>query len=213
MSPPGDDPTNVHAIASDVHQGQGWNGQPRVHISAPEPPPRPEEARRGAIWVRVEELTVQTFTLALLRTVGRAMSPKELALSMVTTDPHRSGLNVGTIANVGTRLGETVIKREEGRWVLFDREKAPILHEGYAWGDPDLFQATEQAWYRRTLVRHVLKAMPSGLLPKQILDLLEEAPWRGVPVNADLIKLDLKALADKDEIVRVMGSSKWKAAP
>jgi hypothetical protein len=121
------------------------NGRtPRIVVTPPEAPPRPQEAGRDWIWVPAANLTPTSLVLALLRLRGDFVSSNEL-FSLVTK--HDPNANHGSMLNIGARLDGTLIERSEQGWRLMDQSKAPILFKCYGWGPVNVFVMHEQ-WGR-----------------------------------------------------------------
>ncbi len=124
--------------------------------------------------------------------------------------------NEGSVANLGKPLeAEGVITRTASGWVLKAERLAPLLVDGFAWGPlSGVFNVQEIAAHRRQLILHVLGLQPSGLQQAQLLATLESCAWlNGVPVNKDLIKLDIETMAKAGLVRRVGPSSKWEVTP
>src|SRR5205823_917855 len=117
----------------------------------------------------------------------------------------------GSIANVGTRLAGTLLDRSEEGWTLTDPRRAPLLHEGFAWGPVEVFLSYEQAAHRRLAIAHLLGQRPEGLAAGAILAALKGCWWLQVPINKDLVKLDLEALARTGRVVRQESTGWWTA--
>lgn len=182
----------------------------KLVIPAPQPPPRPPEAGPRWLWVRASEMTVVGLVKAVLRASGQAM-PRESVLAEVQRI--RAETNSGSVANVGTRLAEDgVIQRGSGGWSLRDPSTAPVLYEGYGWGELGMLESYEVAAYRRACLLHVLRLQQDGLQPAQLLKQMEQCSWLLTQVSKDLVKMDLETLDGLGKAKRVGGGSgKWKA--
>ncbi|XYI02922.1 hypothetical protein ACMHYB_25480 [Sorangium sp. So ce1128] len=189
----------------------GDNGRQRIIVPAPPRPPAPPEADDDWIWVEIDDMKATNLTLGVLRGAQEPMSPSAIseALGQMGATVSR-----GTIGNVGTRLFGSLIERRDDGWVLVEGAPAPILFDGFAWGPPSLFEATELASHRRMGIVHLLRVQPDGMQMMQIANALAEScPWNKAPVNKDLVKADLEALDELGRAKRMAGhSGKWRAA-
>lgn len=117
----------------------------------------------------------------------------------------------GTIANIGTRMfGEQIERRDDG-WVLMPNVQAPVLHEGFAWGPSEIFEAHEMASHRRAGIVHLLRVQGDGMQIAQIVNAMsEQCPWNKAPINKDIVKADVEYLDDIGLARRVGNSGKWR---
>jgi Fe2+ or Zn2+ uptake regulation protein len=122
-------------------------------------------------------------------------------------------VSLGTIANVGTKAFQNgIISRDDGRWQLIDRDKAGVIHDGFVWGPPQIFQMHELAAHRRAAILHVLRQNTVGLQVTQIVvQLRNDLVKPPIPVNKSLVKADLEALQDDGNVRRRGNSKKWEA--
>jgi hypothetical protein len=158
--------------------------------------------------VRAPDLTETTLVLCALRAAGSLTTAGVVdAVKQV-----RPAAVTGTLYNVVARLRDGMVLQSEGGSLrLADIDKAPILHEGAAWGPIPLFQKTEIAAYRRELIVHVLRANKDGLMAMQLVRQLESPDVCRVPSGKDLIKLDLETLKREGKVQKISNSRKWRA--
>jgi len=177
-------------------------------VPAPETPPRPSEWRDGWIWVPLKEMTPTGLVKGVLRGAGRRLSLKAIMETIAGLGV--DNVNAGSVANIGTRLASLkVIDRSDDGWLLGSPQTAAVLHEDSAWGLPEVFDRQEITAYRRTGIRHLLRANPDGLLIAQIDGMLDDCEWMHAPHNKDQVKLDLKVLGMAGEVQRLRGG-KWR---
>jgi len=157
-------------------------------------PPAPAEAGPDWVWVEVKKSMAGTLALALVRASSASMTTREIhervaALGVAAV--------IGTIANIGTKYEELGIieRKDEGKWILLQPDKAAVLHDDYLWGLPAIFQMQELAANRRNAVVYVLKETP-GLQIVQIVSQLRNRQLihRDIPANKTLIADDLAAM-------------------
>lgn len=185
------------------------DAQSRTLLPPPEPPPRPPEWSEGWVWAPLHAMTPTGLVLGVLRGSPNPMTAREVVRAIA--DMGVEGINAGSIANIGTRLSASgVISRAAGAWSLAKRDEAPVLHEGYAWGPPSVFDKQEIAAYRRIGICHVLKAYPDGLQIVQITKMLEPCEWLRAPCSKDLVKMDLKILSAQGIARRAGRWKKWR---
>jgi hypothetical protein len=183
----------------------------KVVVPPPETPPRPAEWQEGWIWVPAREATVATLVRAILRRENMRMTPKAIAEAV---DKIKDEVSHGTIANIGTRLTKAEqIERADGAWKLINPHTAPVLHDGYVWGDMASMDDEDIAKHRRILMVHVLRAQPDGLQIIQLTRAMETCEWVRTPLSKDLVKTDLHTLAETGKVKRVGNAGKWRAAP
>jgi hypothetical protein len=192
--------------------GISQNGNPAASnhesLSIPEPisPPRPEGAKPDWIWIRQEDATVTSIALALLRAAKGPIKVRDLINSVMNI---LQDANRGSVNNLGTKFGKTLIERSDDGWRITNPEKAGILFEGYLWAPKEVFQQYDLAAHRRDSILYLLKKFPGGLQLRQILEQLKRCAWMRAPLNKDLLKVDLEVLQVKKEIRRVGHSGKW----
>lgn len=206
-------PEPIAALLGDSSGGIMPDGKPRVLIPPPPKPPAPGEAGPTWIWVEAKEMTTQGVVLGVLRAAnGAALTPGEIVERMQDFKPDQE-INAGSVANVGTRLQEArKIHRTDGAWTLTDPSAAPVLYLAHGWGPPEVFQNYEHAAYRRMAVHHVLSLHKAGLQPMQLLSQMEECTWLALPINKDLVKMDLETLAKEGRAEKSAGTGgKWRA--
>lgn len=184
----------------------------RMTIPPPPRPSAPEGVAHEWIWVPVADLKATNLVLAILRGAGRPTPAREVIEGVQRLRPD---ISKGTIANIGTRLGDTTIVRSDDGWCLAQGRLAPILHGEYAWGPVEFFEPHEIAAHRRLAILHILHSQPDGLQIMQITKTLQEScPWlpREIPRTKDLVKMDMDALDVSGVAKRVVGhSGKWRA--
>ena len=167
----------------------------------------PELAERNWISIKAEECSPTTVTLGVLRIQSEPIRPRDLNTLVIDILPD---VTPGSIANIGTRLGDTVIERGANGWSLMNASMAPLMHDGYLWGPPTLFSKQDLAAHRREALLYVLGHFPTGLQVVQILDQLKRLGWLKAPVNKDLVKEDMLALANEGKVRRRGNSAKWE---
>lgn len=179
-------------------------------------PLRPVSKPRGCtdewIYFPVEEAQETSLVLAALSTY-MAITPSEIIKGIQSFRPH---VNIGTIANIGSRLEqEGLIRRDHKGWILIPGTLQPEIAGNHIWGIPGVFQKQELAAYRRTVILHVLRSFSSGLQVAQLTRTLEaHCPWLSddIPVTKFLVKADIEALADKKLVKKIGGTKKWGVA-
>lgn len=184
--------------------------RPMTVVPPPDPPPRPTEWQERWIWVPVSDVNTSGLVRGVLRGAKNPMTPKQIMEAVRGLG--KSDVNAGSVANIGTRLSEAgEIMRDDGMWSMIDRARAPVLHEGYAWGPPSAFEKQEVAAYRRMCIIHVLRAQPDGLQPIQLTRTLQHCDWLQAPCSNDLVKFDIQELQESQKIRRVGNTGKWRA--
>jgi hypothetical protein len=199
--------------------GLGAVAEPKAQSSAPAitipviPPPthpRPPIAGDDWVWVELDAVMPTTAVAGVLRDQVQPQRARDVIAAVVRLLPRVSS---GSVANLFSRLEGSVLRREDGGWLLINRDVAPVLYEGRFWGPASAFQKQELAAYRRDVIVHLLRQFETGLQTVQIVDQLKRLPWLRAPYNKDLVKEDMKALAD-DGKVRPRGNTrKWEIAP
>jgi len=102
--------------------------------------------------------------------------------------------------------------RSKAGWSLLSPESAPILHDGYIWGPPEIFTTQELAVHRREAILHLLRFYRAGLQTSQIIELLQKCAWVHAPVNKELVQDDVQLLSKAEKIRRRGNSRKWELA-
>lgn len=167
----------------------------------------PTDAGKDWISIWAQEGTPTSVTLALLRGSKEPVRPRDLNQRVLEILPDATA---GSVANIGTRLGGSVIDRGEDGWSLARIDSAPVLFDGFLWGPPSVFQKQEIAAHRREALLYVLERFPSGLQIVQIADELKKLGWVKAPINKDLVKDDVNVLAKEQKIRRRGNSGKWE---
>ena len=188
--------------------GEGDSEGKAVNFTLPplKSPPRPKEALGDWIWIKTDDLTVQTLVLGVLRKKGVAMTAKEVQSEVMGINPT---YHANSILNIGPRLENTIIDRTGGNWRLINESKAPVLHEGYCWGPVDMFQKPEVAAHRRYVILHILRGASDGLMQMQIVRQLDASRLCKAPIEKTLIKMDILHLEKTGEIKRIGRTKKW----
>jgi hypothetical protein len=177
------------------------------NISAPEKPPMPLDAAPDWAWIKAEEASASTVTLAILRAAKGPVRPKDLIERVTTILP----IPAGSIYNIGPRLDNNgVISRGESGWTLAKPEVAGLVHKGYFWGPPAAFGKPDLAAQRRAALLHVLGFHPTGLQIVQILEQLKRCSWVIAPVNKDLVKEDIGVLSKAGKVRRRGNTRNWE---
>ena len=147
-------------------------------------------------------MSPQGLALALLRENASPVQPKEIA-EYVAQTLGENNVNLRSVYNVGPRLQkEGLIEKSSDGWELTDPSRAPVVHEGHAWGSQSVFTRQEIAAYRRELILGLLRRSADGLLAMQITRELEKSEFCKVTANKDVVKLDLQALVAEKKIKR-----------
>ena len=181
--------------------------RPRVSIPPPQSPPGPSHASSDWIWVPMEDMHATGIVLAILR---QAAGPVEPATVTEKVLQHQPDVNPRSVLNIGPRQEGKLIERTNEGWVLRgDKDRAPVLHKGHAWGPPTVFDKQELAAHRRIMLAHLLDAMPGGLQVVQIVEQLKNLPYCRAPVSKDLVKADLSAMQEVGKVKRVGNTRKW----
>jgi hypothetical protein len=189
-----------------VHRNNGRMTQALVTISPPRRASHPAEVGSDWISVEVKEATATSLVLAVLRIANGPLANKDVVQQVTDINPH---VPRGSINNIGTRLGRTLIHRTEEGWRLLDSKKAAIICDGYLWGPKDIFDKTEIAAHRREAILQILRAFPSGLQTVQIVDQLRAVPWVHAPASKDLVKADMELLEGNEKVRKISNSRKW----
>jgi hypothetical protein len=182
---------------------------PTISVPPPEPPPRPADWKEGWIWIPAAAANVSSLIRGILRAQGAPMTPKQIIEEL---GKYKSEVSAGSVANIGTRLNELGhIERSNGFWFAPDASKFPVIHEGFVWGEQDIFEAQEVAAYRRICLLHVLRAHPDGLQTVQLTKTLGMCRWLRAPLSKDLVKADLEELLSEQKVRKVGHSGKYNA--
>jgi hypothetical protein len=173
----------------------------------PTPPP-PPGVKKDWINVPIASLLPQTLTLGILRdSLGRPLPRKDLLARMAERGAR---VNDGSLANIGTRLSERhQIHRVDEGWLLVDESTAPILNGRYAWGDAAVFAVHELAARRREAVLHLLRVTGRAMKQNEIAAALRGCSWLKTPVSKDLIKMDIGALVESGQVVKLEDEKGW----
>jgi hypothetical protein len=178
-------------------------------VKIPEPAKKDGPDGANSDWVSIDAASASAtaIALAVLRGAGAAVRPKDLFQRVTDVLP---GVPSGTLANIGTRLGGDVIARGEDGWRLSKPEMAGILYAGRLWAPLSILTKQELAAHRREAIFHVLKHFPTGLQTVQLVEQLQNCEWVHAPVNKDLLKADMEALAQDGKVRRRGNSKKWE---
>jgi hypothetical protein len=195
--------------------GMSMNGTAKGMTVRPQMPPierpsRPPEAMENWISIEAKEATPTGIALAILRASKEPVRARDVVTRVTEI---LSGVRGGSIANIGNRLEGKVIKRTKDGWTLIAAEKAGVLHNGYLWGPPAIFEKTELAAHRREAILHLLGCQPAGLQITQLVEQLHGCSWVHAPINKDLLKADMEVLKKADKARRRGSSKKWELAP
>lgn len=169
----------------------------------------PTVADKDWISIPVKECTATTVTLAVLENAGTAMKSRDVKDAVCGLLPTATD---AVIANIGTRLRDSLLCINDEGWSLVEMDSAPVLDGEFLWGPPSIFQKQEIAAHRREAIILVLERYPSGLQVVQIVDELRRLGWVKAPINKDLVKDDVQKLADTGKIRRRGNSGKWEIA-
>jgi hypothetical protein len=182
----------------------------RVEISGPMPSRKPHGFSNDWIWIDVKDASPTSLVLAILKDSASAVRAKDVTTKVAELLPES---NSGSVANIGNRLDGSVIRRDADGWVLIQRERGGEVFDGKLWGPPSIFNKHELAAHRRDAILHVLRGFKSGLQTSQLTERLNGSSWVKAPVNKDLVKEDMEALASAKRIRRRGNSQKWELAP
>jgi hypothetical protein len=189
--------------------GVSGQAQQRALIPAPE---RSFPPGAAPDWISVElrHATATSLVFAVLRSSSEPLRAKDVVSRVNEIRPEISG---GSIANIGSRLNGQKLRREEGVWRLIRPEDGAVIYHGRLWGPHSIFDKYEVASHRREALMYLLKHFQGGLQALQIVEQLQNLPWVHAPINKDLVKEDLNALAE-DRLIRRRGNTrKWEATP
>jgi hypothetical protein len=180
-------------------------------IPAPENPSRPIEATADWICIHVKNATPTSIALALLRKAKEPIRARDIVSAVQAILPE---VNSGTIANIGSRLHGTLLRRTDDGWTLEKPESAGVISDGFLWGPPTIFGKHELAAHRRDAIRHLLANFPAGLQTSQIIEELRRCgSWMRAPISKELVQDDIELLAKQEEIRRRGASKKWELLP
>ena len=202
-----DTPNPLERLFGTTEKRTRGRGHQQFDISSFEPPNKPAEAQADWIWVDVPELTTATLALAVLREAGGG--PMTASRICDSASRYQPNLNRTSLMNVGPRLDGKVIKRTPEGWILDDPTKAALIFEARAWGPIDVFLMQDITSFRRSIIRHILQALPSGLMAMQILDQLKKFDYYKFPLNKELVQDDLEAMQTQTAVKRIGNSRKW----
>jgi hypothetical protein len=200
-------PPSLAALLGESPGGQQVTRRPKFSLSAPQGPSPPPGAEDDWIWIPLDELTATPLALALLRANG-PMSAKSLAEDVVKRLP---GTNDGSVFNIVARHDGKRLNRTEDGFELADPKDAPVIHGANAWGPISVFTRHELASHRRSIIMHLLSAVPAGLQEMQIVSHLKDLPYCQSTVNKSLVKADMQLLKEAGKVKRVGNTKKWTA--
>jgi hypothetical protein len=191
--------------------GTGTNSPSPRFMPEPQNPSRPIEAATDWIYIRVENATPTSIALALLRKSKEPIRARDMVSAVQAILPE---VNSGTIANIGSRLHGTLLRRTDDGWTLEKPEAAGVIADGFLWGPPTIFGVHELAAHRRDAIRHLLANFPAGLQTSQIIEELRRCvSWMRAPISKELVQDDVEVLAKDGEIRRRGASKKWELMP
>jgi hypothetical protein len=186
--------------------GVSDGNNPHLHIAPPKPPLRPKGAKDDWIWIPVDALTETGLVLAVLASHVGAMTTKEILTAVKRLKPDAV---VGTVYNVVARIKNELLEETDAGWKLRQPEKAPLLHDKYAWGHSEVFQKAELAAHRREVIVHLLTVSGGGLMNMQIVNQLLAPDMCRAPVTKDLVKIDLVILREQGRVRQIGNSRKY----
>jgi hypothetical protein len=198
-------PARLRRFLSD--DDAGLETETKIVVPPPVMPPRPSVAAQDWIWLDHVNLTPATAVRTVLQAATEPMPVREVIEAV-----HRLGVEAseGTVANIGTRLHNLgQIVRSELGWKAQALGEVPVLYKGNAWGAPGTFDKTEVASYRRACLLHVFALSSDGLQPMQLLKTMETCDWFKVPLNKDILKLDLENMIEDGAIKRIGATGKY----
>jgi len=188
--------------------GAGGANTAPSNIAPPEKPSMPSDALPDWIWIPVTDAMAMSVVTAILRTAKGPLRPKEIIERVTQVAPE---IPAGTIYNVGVRLEKKgVIRRNDSGWELVDVENAGVIHKGFLWGSPGIFEKQELASQRRAALLYILGFHPTGLQIVQIVQQLKRCPWVVAPINKDLLKEDIAVLFKAGKIRRRGNTRNWE---
>lgn len=175
-------------------------------IAPPRRKGRPTDATDEWLSVELKEASATGLVLAVLRRSVKPMKAKEVVEVVTQLNPM---IVRGSINNIGTRLDDKLINRDDEGWSLIDPNKAGIIYDGYLWGPKEIFEKTEIAAHRREAILTFLGAFPGGLQTVQIVDMLRNTRWMQAPASKDLVKADMELMEAQNKVRRISNSRKW----
>jgi hypothetical protein len=191
--------------------GAGGNSLAPRFTPAPESPSRPAEATSDWIPIRVEDATPTSIALAILRAAKEPIRAKDIVSAVQAVLPD---VRSGSVANIGSRLHGTLLRRTNDGWTLEKPESAGVIADGFLWGPPTIFGKQELAAHRRDAIRHILSSFPAGLQTSQIIEELKKcASWVRAPINKELVQDDMEILGETGKVRRRGNSKKWELTP
>ena len=199
-----DYPPSLKRMLSNNTQESDPSRRPQLRI---DPPPATRPAGVPADWISVPKdgVGIQNFVLANLRDAHGPVRARDFNLMA-----QEAGINAGSIANSGKRLeDEGLISRTSEGWTLIDSTRAPVLNGENVWGPREIFNRHEIAARRRNMIMHLLGYFPEGLQTLQILARMQDCDWVDIPINKDLLKMDMEELREANKVRRISHSKKW----
>jgi len=204
------------ALPEPLKRVLGMNGAGSHSIAprftpAPEQPSRPPEADSDWICIHVKDATPTSIALAILRTAKEPVRAKDIVSAVQEMLPD---VRSGSIANIGSRLHGTLIRRTDDGWTLEKAESAGVIVDGFLWGPPGIFGKQEMAAHRRDAILHILQFFPTGLQTSQIIEELKKSSsWVRAPINKELVQDDMEILDEEKQVRRRGNSKKWELSP
>lgn len=171
---------------------------------ASENPHAPNGVAPDAVSIPLTSATPQTLVLGLLREAGGGpMAPREMTAKVRARGVH---VSAGVLTNMGTRLEAAgAIRRGRDGWTLVNLESAPVLNGKRAWGAPSSFSRVELAYARRDEILEFLAGRTSGESDSAILAHLEQRGRPDLPLNLEMVRMDLMKLESAQKVARLPG--------
>jgi hypothetical protein len=182
---------------------------PLEHIPAkPDHGPKPEEAGKEWVSLRLEVASPQALTMAAMRHHNR---PLEWSVISNIVARLRGMKGSGAAYNVLARLEKSgdILERENG-WVLKDTQNGGLLTEDYLWTPLELMTDYDKAAHRREGILLLLEEN-KRLLTSEIIRGLEQMDWIKTISTQDFVKSDMYQL-EKQGIIRRLETKEWEIA-
>jgi len=177
------------------------------------PPTRPRQyavppgGKVDWISVALEDATISTLVLAFLAD-SQYLSASGIVSKIRAIHPDTVANSVFNAIN--RLVAESKITVADADYIIASKDIAPIIEDGYLWGDSDLFYAADVTSYRREVMLALIEKNP-GIVLMDIVRTLENLPWFPKRFNKDSAKTDLEALRTRGAILRRPETKGWEA--
>jgi len=159
------------------------------------------------ISVALEDATISTLVLAFLAD-SQYLSASGIVSKIRAIHPDTVANSVFNAIN--RLVAESKITVADADYIIASKDIAPIIEDGYLWGDSDLFYAADVTSYRREVMLALIEKNP-GIVLMDIVRTLENLPWFPKRFNKDSAKTDLEALRTRGAILRRPETKGWEA--